>query len=93
MRLKNLVDETHTLDQVAYLVQRAGLQHLVHDVDPEELEALARAGDLLDMQRVAGVAKAILHPEEAMSQFDGGASARARTKAEAYATSEAHRGR
>jgi len=79
-----MIDEEHSLKDMALLVRRAGLEHLVTEADSEEIIALAAAGDELEMERAAYLAKALADPAEALRAFDGGAAIRARVKALAY---------
>jgi hypothetical protein len=85
--LRRMVDDTHSLDAMALLVRRAGLGHLVSDASPDEVQALADAGDRLFLERVACALKSLGNPAKALAPFDGGAALRAETKALAYEVS------
>jgi hypothetical protein len=76
------------LPEAALLLRRAGLEHLVTGFpSPEEVQALANAGDVLELERAAALARAIHDRGAALAPFDGGACVRAETKALAYALS------
>jgi hypothetical protein len=85
--LKSITDEEHKLEDMALLVRRAGLEHLIVDPDQEELLALANAGDRLAMEREALRIVCQAAPHEALRPFDGGAMARKILKERAYALS------
>lgn len=89
--LKALVDDKHALEDVAFEIRRAGLEHLITNPDPDEIRALADAGDRLTQLRVAYLVHALGKPHEALRPFDGGATARQAMKLAAYAMSRALR--
>ena len=85
--LRSITDKDHPLGDVALLVRRAGLEHLVQDPNLEELLALAEAGDRISQERMAYLVFCLQRPHEALRPFDKGSSARLVLKQAAYALS------
>ena len=85
--LRLMVDKQHPLPDMALLLRRAGLEHLVDEASVEEVLALAEAGDRLVQERTAYLVYCLARPHEASRPFDGGAGARLVLKEAAYALS------
>ena len=85
-----------SLKEAAELIRRAGLEHLVYGEPGEpltshEIDAMAEAGDDLDMERINFLVWSIQNPGASRAKFDGGATLRAETRALAIAASEAEK--
>lgn len=95
MRVRDLVDAKHDLPAVALLIRRAGMEHCFGFDHPDELHAMAEAGDYLETRRAAFLALATMNPSGAIAPFDGGVAqktqARLATKQMAYTLSERNR--
>jgi hypothetical protein len=88
MKLSAFIDDKHSLEYIALLFRRAGLEHLLEEpLSFDEVQALADAGDMLKLEQNACLVKMFLHPAKALAQFDGGAALRVETKSLAFALS------
>lgn len=72
---------------LAMLVIKAGLQHIIVDPTPGEIQVLSQASDEVFMERVAYLVKALQDPSAALKPFDGGAAAREEVKRIAWSLS------
>lgn len=86
--LRQMVDGKHSLEDMALLVRRAGLEHLVEDPSEAEVRALADAGDRFVLWKIAALIAGLEHPAEVLRPFDGGERLKAEVKALAYALSD-----
>lgn len=71
----------------ALLVRRAGLEHLVQGPTRVEVEALARAGELVTQERLADLVAKLRHPAAALAPFDDGRALTDEVFAAAFAAS------
>lgn len=89
-------DLGRTMADVALRIRRAGLEHLVRDLKPEEVEptvaAMAAAGEELARERAALLVVALHDPAEIVAPYDGGAARHASMKSAALAAAGVSRG-
>jgi hypothetical protein len=81
-------DQAAALMDAAFVVRRAGLEHLVGEVTRAEALAMAVAGERIQKERAALLAGALSDPAEAVSAYDGGAMKRKQVMAEARASAK-----